>query len=92
MTLEEFQRNKKLVSSAADLHNANDTFKRMLEVLANSSPLRTPLPPKGNTQQDHSYRLGLVEGYHMALKTLEATWTLPSPPPKQLVSSFQEEP
>lgn len=90
MTLEAFQQNKNLVRAALDLATKHETFKIMFDVVKEHSPLRTPLYGAGASPSDHSYRLGLVEGYHMAVKTLEATWALPVKPRKEIVATYPD--
>lgn len=72
MNLQEWFKDKSHRKAARDLFDTNKTFQRMVEVLENESPLRTPLSPQGVSADDRSHRLGLIEGYEDALRKLKS--------------------
>lgn len=87
MTLDEFRSNKKMVAAAVDLAK-HATYIEQMKVLEASTPLRLPLPPVIQGDCNHSRRLGMIEGYHMALEYLKAM-AVPLEKPKEIRATFQ---
>lgn len=88
MLLIEWVKNKSLVKAAKQLTDS-DTFRRMREVLEDESPLRTPLSPTGPTANDHSRRLGMIEGYQLCLSNLKMLAITPPPVPKEIEATYE---
>jgi hypothetical protein len=90
MRLAQFISNKNLIKSARQLHDNNETFRQMVVVLENESPLAQPLAPQGVSADDRSHRLGLIEGYNLALTNLRRLWSKPPAAPTPLVATFEK--
>jgi hypothetical protein len=88
MRLSQWQSKKGFVKSAQEL-SKNDTFMLLVEMLKEESPLNLPLPPQGVSADDRGHRLGLIEGYNLCLKNLQASYTMPQLPPEPLRARFR---
>jgi hypothetical protein len=90
MRLQEWIQDKALVKAARDFFDKNKVFQQMVGVLESENPLTLPLGQQGPSADDRSYRLGLIEGYHTALKNLKAMWAQQPPKRSELRSTFEE--
>jgi hypothetical protein len=88
MNLRTWQQNHGLLKASRDLLDKNDTFQQIITVAREESPANQPTII-GNTEPEHSRRLGFIEGYHHCLRVLEATWTKPIKP-KELEATFEQ--
>lgn len=76
MKLVEFQQQKQLVKAAKDLFDNNETFRMMLQVAHEESPVHGAPTFTSGEHQD-SCQLGFIKGYHHLLKVFEAMRTMP---------------
>lgn len=76
MNLTTWRQNANLLRAARDLLDKNETFQQIIAVAREESPANQATLI-ANTEDEHSRRLGYIEGYHHCLRVLEATWTKP---------------
>lgn len=86
MRLTQWQTNPKLVKDAKDLYEKNQTFRLMLEVALEESPVKGP-PTFTSGEHQNSRELGFIQGYHHLLELFKAMRTMPQAP-KPIESKF----
>lgn len=76
MRLHQWQQRPDLMKAARELLDKNETFGQIMDLVREESPANLPTCI-ASTESEHSRRLGYIEGYHYALRILDAAWTKP---------------
>lgn len=89
MRLHEWQQKAALIKAAKDLFDKNETFRMMMEVAQDESPVHG-LPTGTTSDHQDSCALGFIKGYHHLLDLFKAMRTQPFKP-KDVQARFENQ-